>query len=287
MKKDSDRLKRLGIYGHGIERIKLKKAVNQIQKSCETTIHTVETGGDDVYSALEALTDGNIDMVLVDMKVLVEMEKSGQQLDDGVVISGVLKRRNPGYVMVRRRGTRDIVENAVVATYSDENAAIIHRMYDDVECLTVSSLRDCLNRLDTEECDAVFAFYDDIKLARMYNGIKYRYAFMDYSDCVPPHGQGIFCILTNGEHDIMKQTLKASHQTTALSFDIEEDIIRRLLMNEYVESCNAYVRIAGDRMEAYVDVNGHRGNIKVQEKGELANKNLIIRKIVDRISKSM
>ena len=36
-----------------------------------------------------------------------------------------------------------------------------------------------------------------------------------------------------------------------------------------------------------MDVNGYRGNIKVQEKDELKNKNLVIRKVVDRISKSM
>jgi hypothetical protein len=86
---------------------------------------TVEIGGSDVYPALEALIDGNIDMVLADMKMLVEMEKSGQQLEDGIVISGVLKRRDPRYVMIRRKGTKDIVENAVVATDSDENAAVI------------------------------------------------------------------------------------------------------------------------------------------------------------------
>ena len=69
--------------------------------------------------------------------------------------------------------------------------------------------------------------------------------------------------------------------------DIEEDIIRRLLMNDYVKSCNAYVKISGDKIEVYADVKGYRGNIKVQEKDELKNKNLVMRKIVDRISKSM
>ena len=94
-------------------------------------------------------------------------------------------------------------------------------------------------------------------------------------------------ILYHGKRNVIKHTLDVSHQTTAVSFDIEEDIIRRLLMNEYVKSCNAYVKISGDKIETYVDVNGYRGNIKVQEKDELKNKNLVIRKVVDRISKSM
>lgn len=287
MEKDNEKSERLGMYGRGIERIKLKKAAGIMQKNWKGNLDTVEIGGSDIYPALEALIDDNIDMVLVDMRMLVEMEKSGQQLDDGIVISGVIKRRDPRYVMIRRRGTKDVVENAVVVTDSDENAAVICEMYDNVECVVENNIKDCMSKLDSEECDAVFAFYDDIRIARFYNGLKYKYTLMDFSDCVPPHGQGIYCILTNGKRSVIKHMFDVSHRTTAMSFDIEEDIIRRLLMNDYVKSCNAYVKISGDKIEVYADVKGYRGNIKVQEKDELKNKNLVMRKIVDRISKSM
>ncbi len=287
MEKDNEKSERLGMYGRGIERIKLKKAAGIMQKNWKGNLDTVEIGGSDIYPALEALIDDNIDMVLVDMRMLVEMEKSGQQLDDGIVISGVIKRRDPRYVMIRRRGTKDVVENAVVVTDSDENAAVICEMYDNVECVVENNIKDCMSKLDSEECDAVFAFYDDIRIARLYNGLKYKYTLMDFSDCVPPHGQGIYCILTNGKRSVIKHMFDVSHRTTAMSFDIEEDIIRRLLMNDYVKSCNAYVKISGDKIEVYADVKGYRGNIKVQEKDELKNKNLVMRKIVDRISKSM
>lgn len=287
MEKDNEKSERLGMYGRGIERIKLKKAAGIMQKNWKGNLDTVEIGGSDIYPALEALIDDNIDMVLVDMRMLVEMEKSGQQLDDGIVISGVIKRRDPRYVMIRRRGTKDVVENAVVVTDSDENAAVICEMYDNVECVVENNIKDCMSKLDSEECDAVFAFYDDIRIARLYNGLKYKYILMDFSDCVPPHGQGIYCILTNGKRSVIKHMFDVSHRTTAMSFDIEEDIIRRLLMNDYVKSCNAYVKISGDKIEVYADVKGYRGNIRVQEKDELKNKNLVMRKIVDRISKSM
>ena len=162
MKSDIAKSERLGMYGRGIERIKLKKAAGIMQKNWKGNMDTVEIGGSDVYPALEALIDGNIDMVLADMKMLVEMEKSGQQLEDGIVISGVLKRRDPRYVMIRRKGTKDIVENAVVATDSDENASVISGIYDNVEYSVENNIKDCMNRLDNEECDAVFAFYDDV-----------------------------------------------------------------------------------------------------------------------------
>ena len=226
MEKDNEKSERLGMYGRGIERIKLKKAAGIMQKNWKGNLDTVEIGGSDIYPALEALIDDNIDMVLVDMRMLVEMEKSGQQLDDGIVISGVIKRRDPRYVMIRRRGTKDVVENAVVVTDSDENAAVICEMYDNVECVVENNIKDCMSKLDSEECDAVFAFYDDIRIARLYNGLKYKYTLMDFSDCVPPHGQGIYCILTNGKRSVIKHMFDVSHRTTAMSFDIEEDIRR-------------------------------------------------------------
>ena len=147
MEKDNEKSERLGMYGRGIERIKLKKAAGIMQKNWKGNLDTVEIGGSDIYPALEALIDDNIDMVLVDMRMLVEMEKSGQQLDDGIVISGVIKRRDPRYVMIRRRGTKDVVENAVVVTDSDENAAVICGMYDNVECVVENNIKDCMNKL--------------------------------------------------------------------------------------------------------------------------------------------
>ena len=74
-------------------------------------------------------------------------------------------------------------------------------LYDNVEYSVENNIKDCMNKLDNEECDAVFAFYDDVRIARLYNRLKYKYTLMDFSDCVPPHGQGIYCILTNGKRD--------------------------------------------------------------------------------------
>ena len=96
MEKDNEKSERLGMYGRGIERIKLKKAAGIMQKNWKGNLDTVEIGGSDIYPALEALIDDNIDMVLVDMRMLVEMEKSGQQLDDGIVISGVINAEIQG-----------------------------------------------------------------------------------------------------------------------------------------------------------------------------------------------
>ena len=48
-----------------------------------------------------------------------------------------------------------------------------------------------------------------------------------------------------------------------------------------------HARISSDRLEIYADVTGNRGRIRVNERGTFVNKNLIITKIVDRISKSM
>ena len=76
-----------------------------------------------------------------------------------------------------------------------------------------------------------------------------------------------------------------SHKSTAECFEIEDDIISRVMQNVYVKTCDVYARISSDRLEIYADVTGKRGRIRVNERGTFVNKNLIITKIVDRISK--
>lgn len=46
MRKDLDEMYRLGLYGNGIERIKLKKAVQIIQKASASQVKIVDIGHD-------------------------------------------------------------------------------------------------------------------------------------------------------------------------------------------------------------------------------------------------
>ena len=55
MRKDFDEMYRLGLYGNGIERIKLKKAVQIIQKASASQVKIVDIGHDNFDSACEAL----------------------------------------------------------------------------------------------------------------------------------------------------------------------------------------------------------------------------------------
>jgi len=115
MRKDFDEMYRLGLYGNGIERIKLKKAVQIIQKASASQVKIVDIGHDNFDSACEALELGSVDMAVVDMAQLIRMEKNDENLPYGVVISGVLKRGDSRYVMIRKRHAKDLIENAVVA----------------------------------------------------------------------------------------------------------------------------------------------------------------------------
>ena len=51
MRKDFDEMYRLGLYGNGIERIKLKKAVQIIQKASASQVKIVDIGHDNFDSA--------------------------------------------------------------------------------------------------------------------------------------------------------------------------------------------------------------------------------------------
>ena len=97
MRKDLDEMYRLGLYGNGIERIKLKKAVQIIQKASASQVKIVDIGHDNFDSACEALELGSVDMAVVDMAQLIRMEKNDENLPYGVVISGVLKRGDSRY----------------------------------------------------------------------------------------------------------------------------------------------------------------------------------------------
>ena len=62
------------------------------------------------------------------------MEKNDENLPYGVVISGVLKRGDSRYVMIRKRHAKDLIENAVVATDSYSKTERIKHMYDGISC---------------------------------------------------------------------------------------------------------------------------------------------------------
>lgn len=163
MRKDFDEMYRLGLYGNGIERIKLKKAVQIIQKASASQVKIVDIGHDNFDSACEALELGSVDMAVVDMAQLIRMEKNDENLPYGVVISGVLKRGDSRYVMIRKRHAKDLIENAVVATDSYSKTERIKHMYDGISCVVETDIRKCIEKLDTSECDAVFVLLEDIK----------------------------------------------------------------------------------------------------------------------------
>lgn len=287
MRKDTEAMYRLGLYGSGIERIKLKKAIQTITRTPGSKAEIVDIGHDGFDAACEALELGTVDMAVVSMSELIQMEKNDEDLPDGVVISGVLKREDPRLVMVRKRRTKDIVENAVVITDSEKCIAQIGHMYDGVSCIVESDIRKCFEKLDAEECDAIFTTLEGIKASKMHNRLLYRYTIMDYGECVPAHGQGIYAILTGRHKEAVRTARDISHKSTAVCFEIEDDIITEVMQNVYVKTCDVYAKINGDKLEIYADVTGNRGRVCINEKGELAGKNVLIRKTVDRISKNM
>ena len=128
---------------------------------------------------------------------------------------------------------------------------------------------------------------EDIKASKLHNRLLYRYTIMDYGECVPVHGQGIYAMLTKERKEAVRTARDISHKSTAVCFEIEDDIINKVMQNVYVKTCDVYAKINGDRLEIYADVTGNRGRVCVNEKGELASKNVLTRKIVDRISKNM
>ncbi|MFR2926189.1 MAG: hypothetical protein ACLTKH_08690 [Eubacterium sp.] len=74
MRKDTDAMYRLGLYGSGIERIKLKKAIQTIARMPGSQAKIVDIGHEGFEAACEALELGSVDMA-VDMAQLIRMER--------------------------------------------------------------------------------------------------------------------------------------------------------------------------------------------------------------------
>ena len=87
MRKNTDAMYRLGLYGSGIERIKLKKAIQTIARMPGSQARIVDIGHEGFEAACEALELGSVDMAVVSMTELIRMEKNDDDLPDGVVIS--------------------------------------------------------------------------------------------------------------------------------------------------------------------------------------------------------
>ena len=165
---------------------------------------------------------------------------------------------------------KDLIENAVVATDSYSKTERIKHMYDGISCVVETDIRKCIEKLDASECDAVFVLLEDINAARLHNSFLYRYTIMDYGECVPVHGEGVYAMLTKGKKEAVRTARELSHKSTAECFEIEDDIISRVMQNVYVKTCDVYARISSDRLEIYADVTGNRGRIRVNERGTLS-----------------
>ena len=88
---------------------------------------------------------------------LIRMEKNDENLPYGVVISGVLKRGDSRYVMIRKRHAKDLIENAVVATDSYSKTERIKHMYDGISCVVETDIRKCIEKLDASVATTAFS----------------------------------------------------------------------------------------------------------------------------------
>lgn len=292
--KKSD-IKRVGICRKYANNPEIKKAVHMLRKNSGYQIKCVyleenmdSLMQDRIIDAVgEAFGQQFIDMAIVPMKELVRISEVNNELPQGIRIGGIFKRTDTRYVMVRKRNTKDIVHDAVIVTDSDKNVYRISHVYDGVKCLVEKDSGVWNDMLDNNECDAVFAEYGRIKNDKRFGNLKYKYTIIGPDECVPEHGDGIIAVLTDDDKEQLRITRNISHEATAVCFEIEEDILKRLTLIEYIKQTDVYAQIKGSQLEIYADVLGTRGHFRYCEKDTIDKRNLAIRKMVDRINKSM
>lgn len=290
---------RLGISDRKIEIKKLKKTVSDIKQICDEPVEIIYLP-DKTNAAGEAIRlrrfkneidkafqNNEIDMAVVSMVDLLRINEHGNTFESDIKISGILKRRDPRYVLVTKKRRNDSLPGAVILTDSTRNVERLYRLYDNIFPEVERSYSKCFEKLTAGQCDAVFINADDYKAVTKMKGLSYDLKYISCRESVPVHGQGIYGVLTAGTGKYQETALNLSDSVTSIEFDIEEDIIGRAMEYEYVNRIDCYARIKDNELFVYANAVNDKGQFRYTCRDEYANRNLVVRKVVDRIKENM
>jgi len=290
---------RVGISDRKIEIKRLEKAIDNIDRFSVEPVEVVLLSdktnaiGETIrckrfkQSIEEAFAEGKIDMAIVSMVDLLNMNEHSGGFKGDVRLSGILKRRDPRFVLIMRRRRSDIVPGAVILTDSAQKVERLYRLYDNICPKVESSLKMCFEKLSAGQCDAIFVNADDVKAIGKEKSLSQQFKYISCKESIPAHGQGIYGVLTGDSEKMQSIALKMSDQNTSIEFDIEEDIIGRVLKNEFVNKVECYAKVKDDELAVHVNAANDKGHNRYSVKDTLENRNLVVRKIVDRIKESM
>lgn len=169
------------------------------------------------------LLDGSIDMAIHSMKDLPS------QMAPGLCIGAVLKRENPGDVLISRQGYKfsDLPEGAIIGTSSLRRISQIRALRPDIVLVDIrGNIETRIRKMHEQELDGIVLAYAGVKRLGLEEKIS---DILPYNIMLPAVGQGAIAIeVRQGDTSNLELARSINHEPTNWATRTERSFLKVL-----------------------------------------------------------
>ncbi len=169
------------------------------------------------------LLDGSIDMAIHSMKDLPS------QMAPGLCIGAVLKRENPGDVLISRQGYKfsDLPEGAIIGTSSLRRISQIRALRPDIVLVDIrGNIETRIRKMYEQELDGIVLAYAGVKRLGLEEKIS---DILPYNIMLPAVGQGAIAIeVRQGDTSNLELARSINHEPTNWATRTERSFLKVL-----------------------------------------------------------
>ena len=169
------------------------------------------------------LLDGSIDMAIHSMKDLPS------QMAPGLCIGAVLKRENPGDVLISRQGYKfsDLPEGAIIGTSSLRRISQIRALRPDIVLVDIrGNIETRIRKMYEQELDGIVLAYAGVKRLGLEEKIS---DILPHNIMLPAVGQGAIAIeVRQGDTSNLELARSINHEPTNWATRTERSFLRVL-----------------------------------------------------------
>ncbi|HHV16855.1 MAG TPA: hydroxymethylbilane synthase [Gelria sp.] len=169
------------------------------------------------------LLDGSIDMAIHSMKDLPS------QMAPGLCIGAVLKRENPGDVLISRQGYKfsDLPEGAIIGTSSLRRISQIRALRPDIVLVDIrGNIETRIRKMHEQELDGIVLAYAGVKRLGLEEKIS---DILPHNIMLPAVGQGAIAIeVRQGDTSNLELARSINHEPTNWATRTERSFLKVL-----------------------------------------------------------
>ncbi|MGN0329073.1 MAG: hypothetical protein ACI4D4_08835 [Lachnospira sp.] len=238
-------------------------------------------------SLLRGLAIQEYNIAFIDLDKLYKCINNGVAIPHNVNIATLIKRRDPRFVLIKKKRKNDILEGALIYTVSEDDASQFCHLYDNVRCMVEKSVNRCFKKLIADECDAILVPGDDVKIMKREKVKGLRYNYLDCKTFIPATGTASTAILTSDNELIGFLRDNYEDEDAKKCFDIENEITKRVNNLEFVDSCRVHAEIERDVVKVSVYAFNDKKHFRYEEKEKINNINLLMHRLVEEVRRNL